>query len=108
MKNKFSLNDLLHKDRLMMVVSLVVALVVWALVSFGPGNVQTRTITTTVTVDLTDTSVGYNDLRVIGENTFTVNVVVEGTRSVIYNLTGEHLVVPPDPATRKNHHHQCL
>ncbi len=95
MKNKFSLNDLLHKDRLMMVVSLVVALVVWALVSFGPGNVQTRTITTTVTVDLTDTSAGYNDLRVIGENTFTVNVVVEGTRSVIYNLTGEHLVVKP-------------
>ncbi len=95
MKKKLSLNTFLHNDRMMIVLSLVIAVVVWAIVSFGPGNVETRTITATVKVDLTDTSVGYNDLRVIGEDTFTVNIVVEGTRSVIYSLGSEDLEIKP-------------
>lgn len=95
MKKTFSLNKYLHNDRLMMVISLVIAIVAWAVVSFGPGNIETRTITTTVKVDLTDTSAGYNDLRVIGTDTFTVNIVVEGTRSVIYSLGAEDLEIKP-------------
>ena len=95
MKKKFSLNALLHNDRLMMLLSLAIAIAVWGLVSFGPGNVQTRTFTASVKIDLTDTSVGYNDLRVIGNDTFTVNVQVEGARSVIYSLTGEDIEIRP-------------
>lgn len=93
---KFSLNDLLHKDRIMIIFSLVVAIVVWAIISFGPGNVQQRTITATVKIDLTGTSAGNDGLRVIGEDTFTVNVTVEGTRSVIYSLTSDDLEIKPD------------
>ena len=94
MKKKFSLSALLHNDRLMIVVSLLIAVVVWAIVSFGPANIQTRTITATVKIDLTGTSVaGTDDLRVIGEDTFTVNIVVEGTRSVIYGLDAKDLEI---------------
>lgn len=93
---KFSLNTLLHKDRAMIVFSLVVAVAVWSIISFGPGNVQQRTVTTTVKIDLTDTSAEYDNLRVIGEDTFTVNITVEGTRSVIYALTSENLEIKPD------------
>ncbi len=95
MKKTISLNSILHKDRIMIVFSLLLAVAVWALVSFGPGNVQTHTITATVKVDLTDTSAGYNDLRVIGEDTFEVDVVVEGTRSVIFNLSANDLEIKP-------------
>ncbi|MBP3435526.1 MAG: hypothetical protein J6K62_04265 [Clostridia bacterium] len=93
---KFSLNNLLHKDRVMIIFSLVVAIAVWAIISFGPGNVQQRTITATVKIDLTDTSAEYDNLRVIGEDTFTVNVTVEGTRSIIYSLTSDDLEIKPD------------
>ena len=93
---KFSLNDLLHKDRVMIIFSLVVAVVVWAIISFGPGNVQQRTITATVKVDLTDTSAEYDNLRIIGEDVFTVNITVEGTRSVIYSLDSDDLEIKPD------------
>ncbi len=93
---KFSLNDLLHKDRVMIIFSLVLAIVVWAIISFGPGNVQQRTITATVKLDLTDTSAEYDNLRVIGEDTFTINITVEGTRSVIYSLTPADLEIKPD------------
>ncbi len=93
---KFSLNALLHKDRVMIIFSLAVAVAVWAIISFGPGNVQQRTVTATVKVDLTDTSAEYDNLRVIGEDTFTVNITVEGTRSVIYSLTAADLEIKPD------------
>lgn len=93
---KFSLNALLHQDRVMIIFSLAVAIAVWAIISFGPGNVQQRTITATVKIDLTDTSAEYDNLRVIGEDTFTVNITVEGTRSVIYALTSDDLEIKPD------------
>lgn len=95
MKKQFSLSKFLHNDRIVFIVSLVIALVVWGIISFGPGNVQTRTITATVKIDLTDTAAGYNDLRVLGNGEFTVNVVVEGSRSVIYGLGGEDIEVKP-------------
>ncbi len=93
---KFSLNALLHKDRVMIVFSIVVAVIVWAFISFGPANVQQRTITTTVKVDLTGTSAEYENLRIVGEDTFTVSITVEGTRSVIYGLDAEDLEIRPD------------
>ncbi len=95
MKRKFSLNALLHNERVMLVISIIAAIVIWALISFGPGNIQKRTITVTQTVDLTGTIAGYNDLRVIGEDTFTVSVTVEGARSVIFNLNPEDIDIRP-------------
>ena len=45
MKQRISLSRLLHNDKLMMIVSLVLAIVVWALVVYGPNNAQERVIT---------------------------------------------------------------
>ncbi len=95
MKKQFSLNAFLHNERLLMLFSVIVAIAVWVLVSFGPGNTQKRTISVTQTVDLSGTIAGYNDLRVIGEDTFTVSVTVEGARSVIFNLSAEDIDIRP-------------
>lgn len=96
MKPKFSLNRLLHNDRFIFVVALVGAIAVWALVSFGPGNITPREVSTQVTVDLTNTIAGYNDLRVIGDDTFSVSVRVEGPRAVVFNLTSDDIQIRPD------------
>ncbi len=96
MKFKFSLNRLLHNDRFILAVALIGAIVVWALVSFGPSNIMPREVTAQVTVDLANTMAGYNDLRVIGEDTFVVSVQVEGPRSVVFNLTGNDIQIRPD------------
>ncbi len=96
MKTKWSLNKLLHNDRFMIVVSIVIAIAVWALVSFGPSNITTREFAAQVTVDLTNTIAGYNDLRVIGEDSFTVSVKVQGPRSVVFNLSSDDIVIRPN------------
>lgn len=98
MKGKFSLNSLLHNDRLMIICSAIAAVLVWALVSFGPGNVLQSTVSVPVKVDLTGTIVGQNGLRVIGEDTFTIEVAVEGARSTVFNLTEEDFDIRPSLA----------
>ena len=93
MKRKFSLNALLHNERVMFIVSLVAAIVIWALVSFGPANIQERTITITQQVNMTGTIAGDRGLRVVGNDTFTFTVTVRGPRSVIFNLNPDDIAV---------------
>ena len=98
MKRKISLNALLHNDRLMIICSAIAAVFVWALVTFGPGNVQQRTVSVPLKVDLAGTIVGQNGLRVVGEDTFTIDVSVEGTRSTVFKLTEEDFDIRPSLA----------
>ena len=44
MKKRFSFSYLLHKDKLMMVVSLILAIIIWVLVVYNQGSTQERTI----------------------------------------------------------------
>lgn len=98
MKGKISLNALLHNDRLMIICSAVAAVLIWALVTFGPGNVQQSKISVPLKVDLAGTIVGQNGLRVIGEDTFTIEVSVEGARSTVFKLTEEDFDIRPSLA----------
>lgn len=98
MKRKISLNALLHNDRLMIICSAIAAVFVWALVTFGPGNVQQRTVSVPLKVDLAGTIVGQNGLRVVGEDTFMIDVSVEGTRSTVFKLTEEDFDIRPSLA----------
>ena len=98
MKRKISLNALLHNDRLMIICSAIAAVFVWALVTFGPGNVQQRTVSVPLKVDLAGTIVGQNGLRVVGEDPFTIDVSVEGTRSTVFKLTEEDFDIRPSLA----------
>ena len=93
MKKKLSLNILLHNDKLMMGLSLVIAIVVWALVVNGPANVKTKTIRKDAAIDLTDTYAENNNIRVIETPDLAVEITVSGPRSVIDYLGGEDITV---------------
>ena len=45
MKKRISFSRLLHHDKLMMLVSLLLAILIWALVVYGPGNNEERELT---------------------------------------------------------------
>ena len=78
MSKKFSLNKLMHNDRLMIIFSLIVAVVLWATVVNGAGSEQTKEITVPVGVTLSNPLAVEKDLRVIDGREQSVTVTVKG------------------------------
>ncbi len=95
-KKRFSFTRLLYNDKIMMIVSLLLATAIWLAVISGPANIEERPITVSVTIDLTNSYAAQSGLHVIGEDTFDVKVTVSGAWSVITKLNEEDLRVRPD------------
>lgn len=92
-KMTFSLTDLLHNRKVMVAVSVVLAVVVWYLVMSGPANIQERTLTISAAVDLSDSYAETIGLRLTGAVKTDVNVTVRGQWSVISRLSPADLRV---------------
>ncbi len=96
MKKRFTFSRLINSDKLMMIVSVLLAIALWVGVVSGPANIQERPIAATVTVDLTNTYAHQSGLRVLGNDTFDVKVNVSGTWSVVSKLDADDIRVRPD------------
>ena len=97
MNSKFSLNRFLHNDRLVMIFSLILAVVVWAVVVYGPSNEQERTISgVPVTVTLGDYAAETLGMRIVEGQNMTASVKVYGRRSVIEQLTAQDILLTAD------------
>ncbi|MBE6778377.1 MAG: hypothetical protein E7541_03225 [Ruminococcaceae bacterium] len=97
MKKRISLSRLMHNDKLMMVVSLILAILVWALVVYGPSNHQEQVITgVPVSVTLNDYARQTLNLRITEGNNATATVTVYGLRSVVGRLSAADITVTAD------------
>jgi len=101
MRKKFSFNKLLHNDRVMIAVSVVLAIVLWSVVVYGPSATDKKTITVPVTVRLNAAAESGQTLEgqhfsVISKSVDTVEVTVSGNRSVLSKLNADSLSVTAD------------
>lgn len=97
MKQKITLNRLLHNDKLMIILSLLLAIVIWASVVYGPGNDEERVLTgVPVSITLNDYASETLNLQIVEGGNATATVTVSGTRSVISKLTERDLRVTAD------------
>lgn len=97
MKRHFSLNWLLHNDKLMMVVSLILALFIWYSVVNDTVNVQQREITgVPISITLNDYARETMKLRIVEGAEATATVLVEGPRSVVGSLTADDITITAD------------
>ena len=97
MKHRFSLSRLMHNDKLMMIVSLALAILIWALVVYGPSNAQDQVITgVPVSVTLNDYATQTLNLRVTEGGDSTATVKVHGLRSVVSKLSAADITVTAD------------
>ena len=97
MKKRFSLSRLMHNDRLMMVASLLLAILVWSLVVYGPSNAQDQVITgVPVSVTLNEYVAQATNLRITSGTNATATVTVHGLRSVVSRLTASDITVTAD------------
>lgn len=100
MKKRISFSQLLHKDKLMMVVSLILAIIIWVLVVYDQGNTEERPFSS-VPVSVTLTPFASEDLklRIVDGADAVATVYVEGPRSVIAQLTKQDITVTADTST---------
>ena len=100
MKRKISFSGLLHNDRLMMVFSLVLAIVVWGVVAYGPSNEQERIISgVPVSVSLGDYATDTMNMKILDEQDMTASVKVFGRRSVVSRLTAQDILLTVDTSS---------
>jgi len=95
-KNFFSFGWLLRNDKLMVVVSLIIAALVWFNIISGPANITDRFIELDVSVDLTGSYAYQSGLRIIGDSDFTVKVKVSGPWATLVKLDENDLRVRAD------------
>ncbi len=97
MKRKFSFSRLLHNDKLMMLVSLLLAIVIWALVVFGPSNTQEQVISgVPISVTLNDYAAQTLNLQITDGANATATVRVSGLRSVVSRLSAADITITAD------------
>ncbi len=100
MKRKFSFNQLLHNDRLILIISLVLSIVVWAMVVYGPSNEQERTISgVPVTVSLGEYATDTLHMQLLDSNQLTASVRVYGRRSVVEQLSVQDILLTVDTSS---------
>lgn len=97
MKKRFSFSYLLHKDKLMMVVSLILAIIIWVLVVYDQGNTEERVISgVPVSVTLTPYASEDLKLRIVDGADAVATVRVEGSRSAVGMLSAQDITVTAD------------
>lgn len=97
MKSRFSFSRLLHNDKLMMVISLVLAIAVWAVVMYGSDHQEEREITgVPVSVVLGDYASETLKLRIVQGADAKVTVKVRGSRAAVSRLTAQDINVTAD------------
>ncbi len=95
-RNFFSFSKLLRNDKLMVIVSLIIAAFVWFNVISGPANITERSVEMDVSVDLTGSYAYQSGLRIIGDSDFTVKVKVSGPWATLVKLDENDLRVRAD------------
>lgn len=100
MKKRLTFSQILHKDKLMMVVSLLLAIVIWVLVVYDQGNTEERPISgIPVSVTLTPFASEDLKLRIVDGADAVATVYVEGPRSIIGQLSKQDITVTADTST---------
>lgn len=94
-----SLTGWMHNRRITLVLSFVLAIVLWAVVMSNSNNIQTRTLTVPVRVDLTDTYAGQIGLQLTSDPEAEVTVTVRGAWSVLTSLSPNDVRVRADVST---------
>lgn len=97
MKKRLSLSSLLHHDKLMMLVSLGLAIFIWSTVVYGPSNMEEREISgVPVSITLNDYASQTLNLRIIDGADATATVRVKGLHSAVGKLTAQDVTITAD------------
>ncbi|MDD6284211.1 MAG: CdaR family protein [Firmicutes bacterium] len=94
--NKF-VSRLVHNDRFVMVVSLVISFAIWFSFAQSDDPIISRTVSNVpVNITLNDTALSGMGLEVITDTDLTANVRISGKASSIYSISAADMTVTPN------------
>lgn len=96
LQKKISLESILNNNKVIFLISVILAVITWVLVTMNSGNVQTRSITVPVNVSLNNTYASQIGLKLISESSTDVAVEIRGKWSVISKITADDIQVRAD------------
>ncbi len=99
LRKKLTLTGWMHNTKALIAVSVLLAVVLWAVVMTDNATTQQRSITVPVTVSLSDSYASQVGLRLIEDVQTDVTVVVQGPWSTITAITTDDLQVRADVST---------
>ncbi|MGN1161532.1 MAG: CdaR family protein, partial [Candidatus Fimenecus sp.] len=93
-KNKFSLSVLLSNNRILMVISLLIAFGIWIWVAIEKSPEVQKVISgVPVNINMENTIAKQLGLQIFGESQFTVDVTVTGKKYILSALNKDDIVV---------------
>lgn len=92
-KNKFSLRKLIYNDKYLIVISIVLAVVIWVVTSMNLSPETSKTITVPVTVDFSDSAAEQLGIKCFGEETIDVDVTVSCKKYLAKDITADDMKV---------------
>ncbi|MCH5320422.1 MAG: hypothetical protein J1E36_01585 [Eubacterium sp.] len=91
--NKFSIRKLIYNDKYLIIISIVLALVIWVVTSINLSPQTTKTITVPVTVDLSGSVAEQLGLKSFGDDVIDVDVTISCKKYRAMDITADSLNV---------------
>lgn len=92
-KSKFSFRKLIYNDKYLIIISIILALVIWCVTSINLSPETEKTITVPVAVDFTDTAASQLGIRCYGEESINVDVTITCKKYLAKDITADNLNV---------------
>ncbi len=90
-KHRFSIRKLVYNDKYLIIVSLLIALVIWVIVSMNLSPETTKTLSVPVNVDMTDTVAEQLGISYYDSDEITVQVTVSCKKYIAMDITEDDI-----------------
>lgn len=92
-KSSFSIRKLIYNDKYLIIISVVLAIVIWIVTSMNLSPETTKTISVPVSVDLTGTAAEQLGIKCFGEESVDVDVTITCKKYLAKDITADNLNV---------------
>jgi len=92
-KSKFSLRKLIYNDKYLIIISILIALVIWIITAINLSPQTTKTISVPVTVDFSDSAADQLGIKCFGDKKFEVDVTVSCKKYLAMDITADDIDV---------------
>lgn len=92
-KRKFSIRKLIYNDKYLIIISIILAVIIWIVTSMNLSPETTKTITVSVPVDFSDSAAQQLGIKCFGEENVDVDVTISCKKYLAKDITADDLNV---------------